>query len=454
MPSHNVDEAQWLPSVQSLFGELQSSAHDAPSGKSVSVYVRVNGRELEVSDDDFGDDEPGIYATVSVSDEDTDGDLRRKARELLADLQHAASRGKKEGVDEMAVGASDKHVILAFLDGKQATSKKLDSDGTRLDGLWMGGKGIADWGPDHKIHMPDLGSKAADTVQRTIRDLAPANDIADESADPQENTMTLRVNELVLDEVQAAFEKAGLASPEVREENGAFLIDVSDDDYAKLRGHLPEGMKCTKLPKPFNKGRDGAIKDVHAPDEDDDVKVCVPESEQGVLVWYAAKKPLSAAAWPKFFDSVADAGGEVLESDPEKGHFIVAFEDEAAWRAFDGVLSEGFAPGQRFDFDAETDEGLSTRRHKPGRRPSLRNRAPRAPAPRVRGDDRRHYESEQVTLACPLDRLDELLGAIEGVPQDAPTETIGEEFHVTVSGAQAKALTARLPWLRSVSAES
>lgn len=70
----------------------------------------------------------------------------------------------------------DKRVIDAFIDQRPAESKKLISDGTHLDGLWMGGAGIAWWGPKYTtIRMQDLGSKAAQTVQRAIAKKVPRN---------------------------------------------------------------------------------------------------------------------------------------------------------------------------------------------------------------------------------------------------------------------------------------
>lgn len=65
-------------------------------------------------------------------------------------------------------------VVLAFLDKHPASSSKLSTDGRRLDGMWMGGRGIAEWSGG-KIVFNDLGSRSAQTVQRQIRRLAPAS---------------------------------------------------------------------------------------------------------------------------------------------------------------------------------------------------------------------------------------------------------------------------------------
>lgn len=74
----------------------------------------------------------------------------------------------------MRFNKGDKKVVEAFLDKQPAVSKKLRTDGRRLDGLWMGGLGIAQWQPSGtrrggEIVFFDLGSKAAQTVQRAIR---------------------------------------------------------------------------------------------------------------------------------------------------------------------------------------------------------------------------------------------------------------------------------------------
>lgn len=67
-----------------------------------------------------------------------------------------------------------KKVVMAFLDKRAADSKKLRTDGKRLDGMWMGGRGIAEWIGD-KIVLNDLGSRSAQTIQNIIRREAPAN---------------------------------------------------------------------------------------------------------------------------------------------------------------------------------------------------------------------------------------------------------------------------------------
>lgn len=72
------------------------------------------------------------------------------------------------------MGPNCKKVIAAFLDKEKMDGKNLSTDGKQLDGNWMGGRGVAKW-EGGKIKFTDLGSKAAQTVQRAIRKEAPKN---------------------------------------------------------------------------------------------------------------------------------------------------------------------------------------------------------------------------------------------------------------------------------------
>lgn len=76
--------------------------------------------------------------------------------------------------EEMRLKTKDKDVLFAFTDKKAADSNKFQTDGKRLDGLWMGGNDIAHW-KGNKLVFNDLGSKAAQTVQKFIRKTVPKN---------------------------------------------------------------------------------------------------------------------------------------------------------------------------------------------------------------------------------------------------------------------------------------
>jgi hypothetical protein len=79
----------------------------------------------------------------------------------------------------LKIDRADKEVIRAFTEKKAKEGKKLTTDGTRLDGTWMGGRGIAEW-KGGKIHFNDLGSKAAEVAQKAVRKEAPKNWLAEE----------------------------------------------------------------------------------------------------------------------------------------------------------------------------------------------------------------------------------------------------------------------------------
>lgn len=75
----------------------------------------------------------------------------------------------------MRLTKGDKKVLEAFLGGKRAESKKLYTDGKTLDGLWMGGNGIAAW----KGGRPMIGKhrphgKADQTVVNALKKFMPS----------------------------------------------------------------------------------------------------------------------------------------------------------------------------------------------------------------------------------------------------------------------------------------
>lgn len=79
----------------------------------------------------------------------------------------------------MTLGKKDKAVLEAFSEAKPCAGHKLSTDGIRLDGHWMGGTNIAQWravGTGHDyIECHDLGSRAAQSVQRALKKIVPAN---------------------------------------------------------------------------------------------------------------------------------------------------------------------------------------------------------------------------------------------------------------------------------------
>jgi hypothetical protein len=83
----------------------------------------------------------------------------------------------------MRLSKKDREVIREFTSGFPMTGDKLSSverlSTMVLDGHWMGGSLIAWWGTsdagDRKIYIDDLGSKAAESVQKIIKRETPKN---------------------------------------------------------------------------------------------------------------------------------------------------------------------------------------------------------------------------------------------------------------------------------------
>lgn len=67
----------------------------------------------------------------------------------------------------MKLSNKDHLVIRAFTEQRTARGDKLDTDGARLDGSWMGGSKIAYWVGD-QIFFSDLGSRAAESVKKAV----------------------------------------------------------------------------------------------------------------------------------------------------------------------------------------------------------------------------------------------------------------------------------------------
>ncbi len=70
----------------------------------------------------------------------------------------------------------DKAVIRAFTEKRALGGNDLDTDGTRLDIVGLGGGSTAVW-KSGKIHLNDTGSRSGQLVQRAIAREAPKNDL-------------------------------------------------------------------------------------------------------------------------------------------------------------------------------------------------------------------------------------------------------------------------------------
>jgi len=74
------------------------------------------------------------------------------------------------------LGKKDKAVIRAFTERRAMDGHKLDTDGTRLNIVGLGGSSTAYW-KDGKIHLPDTGSRSGQLVQRAVAREAAPNDL-------------------------------------------------------------------------------------------------------------------------------------------------------------------------------------------------------------------------------------------------------------------------------------
>lgn len=104
-----------------------------------------------------------------------------------------------------SLGPADKKVLDAFIDKRALDSKKLSTDGKRLDGLWMGGGNVAEWS-GNKIQFNDTGGKSGDTIHRAIKKMAPRNAIASQRTARRRTELSDVLDDLV----QSAAESEGL----------------------------------------------------------------------------------------------------------------------------------------------------------------------------------------------------------------------------------------------------
>jgi len=78
----------------------------------------------------------------------------------------------------MRLGVQDHKALAAFVDKKPFEGHKLSTDGRKLDGHWLGGSRIA-YRSRGQIHLSDLGSRAAESVQRVLRRHAAPSQLAE-----------------------------------------------------------------------------------------------------------------------------------------------------------------------------------------------------------------------------------------------------------------------------------
>lgn len=150
--------------------------------------------------------------------------------------------------ESLKIALVDKKVIKAFTEKKKADGKKLTTDGGRLDGQWMGGRGIAEW-KGGKIHFSDLGSKAAQTVEKAVRKEAPKNWLAEEMLDEANYSKGLELRgQIRRGEDELGLEELDLPSEDsIMDDGGKYNVKMKKavkmldairklrQDYAKMR---------------------------------------------------------------------------------------------------------------------------------------------------------------------------------------------------------------------------
>jgi hypothetical protein len=94
---------------------------------------------------------------------------------FLRAIRVAYLKDIREG--DLKLSPGDKKVLDAFTSQQPAEGKKFSSDGTRLDGLWMGGRGIAEW-KGGKLHIRNPTSRSDQTVARMLKKMTPKNLLA------------------------------------------------------------------------------------------------------------------------------------------------------------------------------------------------------------------------------------------------------------------------------------
>jgi len=179
----SIDEAKAYPQYLVLWGSSEAAARKSSghgrvfAGKDRAQAIRY-ARHMSSSLPKAQDTKGVAYYVFGIA--------AWKGEKPKLELVYSTA-AKHESIDEfdldqlneVKLGKQDRAVIDAFINGKSGDGPKLTSNGKRLDGNWMGGKGIAQWGGG-RIAFGDLGSKSAQTVQSAIRRAAPKNKLSED----------------------------------------------------------------------------------------------------------------------------------------------------------------------------------------------------------------------------------------------------------------------------------
>lgn len=169
-------KASWVQSqVVMKTGYTPKEIHDAFGGEpafkdAIEKWMRISRTNANMI--------KGVKDAIEQKARDERQALKaRNARRRAHGEDVGRDDGTESLTEELRLSKGDKKVIAAFIDQKSGTSKKLHSDGRRLDGLWMGGRGIATW-EGGKIALEDPPGRAVQKVQKMLRQMAPKNMLA------------------------------------------------------------------------------------------------------------------------------------------------------------------------------------------------------------------------------------------------------------------------------------
>jgi len=165
-------EAKWKPYFEALASLIPQALKSALSRYGKVSVNKVGGQGwpgvwVQIGDDKIQEALQGLPKLARPLGSAIDKTLKSIKPPKQASVRTAA----------LSLGKKDMLVLRSFADQKPANGPKLTTDGTRLDGNWMGGTGIAKW-KGGKVHLNDLGSRAAQQVQLALKKYVAKNRFA------------------------------------------------------------------------------------------------------------------------------------------------------------------------------------------------------------------------------------------------------------------------------------
>lgn len=143
---------------------------------SLGLAHKVHDARIERGDEAQRQAVRGPYHNQAQRKANKEYEKADKTGEYIGRKNKALAFGKerlmKETLDQLDedlnMGPGVHKVIKAFLNKQPLEGKKLSTDGKRLDGNWLGGRGIAHH-EGGKVHLNDLGSRSGQQVHRAIK---------------------------------------------------------------------------------------------------------------------------------------------------------------------------------------------------------------------------------------------------------------------------------------------